>query len=101
MCTAYDMEQPLEGNGTPHVCSNPYIELVIPETYRSVTNCQNCHIRGAFPAAEVLTDVITQDAHYDSERRGVIDWSDHIFDGLITTDFSWSIPLSTTPHPSQ
>ena len=101
MCTAYDMVEPKEGDGTPAVCANPYIELVIPETYRSVSNCQNCHIRGAFPSAGVLTDVVTQDAHYNSERRGEIGFGDRIFNGLVATDFSWSIPLATTPHPAK
>ena len=96
MCQSYDAVEPREGDGTPHVCSNPYIELVFPETYRSVSSCYTCHARGSYPPASSLTDTMPGRASYNSEQRGRVPLD--YYRALLFTDFSWSIPLSALPN---
>lgn len=88
MCTAWNMDTPHEYDGTPFVCSNPYIELVVPEACRISTNCQNCHTRAAWPTQSVQPQ---GGAHYDTSRRGYIPENDPIFHGLKRTDFQWAV----------
>lgn len=88
MCTAWNMDTPHEYDGTPYVCSNPYIELVVPEACRISTNCQNCHTRAAWPTQAVQPK---GGAHYDTSVRGYISPKDPIFKGLKRTDFQWAL----------
>lgn len=97
--TAYNMVTPKEPDGSPLVAYNPYIELVVPEKNRIVSNCQNCHARAAYPSSGIIFDPIGQNpvisgkdsARYNATQRGLIKPSDLIFKGLVTTDFSWVI----------
>ncbi|NBB82586.1 MAG: hypothetical protein GVY28_04205 [Alphaproteobacteria bacterium] len=88
MCTAWSMTTPRENNGSPAICANPYIELVVPEPYRITTNCQNCHTRAAWPTQSTANP---NGAHYDTSVRGYIPPDADIFDGLVRTDFLWTI----------
>jgi hypothetical protein len=101
LTTGYSMVTPQETDGSPNVAYNPYIELVIPEKKRILSNCQNCHTRGAWPEASsnfTLDPVGAKNAlpsfgsHYNSSQRGQINESDSLFKGLLKTDFSWAIP---------
>jgi hypothetical protein len=101
LTTAYSMETPREKDGSANVAYNPYIELVIPEKNRIVSNCQNCHTRGAWPEASqnfVLDPIGAPNApwsfgaHYNSTQRGLIKENDSIFKGIARTDFQWAIP---------
>ena len=100
--TAYNMVTPKEPNDSPLVAYNPYIELVVPEKNRIVSNCQNCHARAAYPSSGNVFDPIgvnptpinypgPDSARYNSSQRGLIQPTDLIFKGLVTTDFSWVI----------
>lgn len=95
MCQSYDPVEPLEGDGKPHICSDPYIELVFPETYRAVASCATCHMAGGYPSAPSLTDTLPGRAHYNSEKRGAVPVE--YYRALLFTDFSWAIPLSALP----
>lgn len=88
MCTAWSMTTPRENDGSPAICANPYIELVVPEPYRITTNCQNCHTRAAWPTQSASNP---NGAHYDTSVRGYIPPTADIFDGLVRTDFLWTI----------
>jgi hypothetical protein len=100
--TAYFMATPSDPAGKPHFSYNPYIELVIPEKNRIRSNCQNCHVRAAFPVAghpffiaDMIESPVTlpaSGAYYYAIKEGYISPGDSIFDGLIRTDFNWSIP---------
>lgn len=96
MCQSYDATLPLEGDKTPHVCSNPYIELAFPEVDRSLSSCLTCHSAGAYPSAGSLTDTRPGRAHYDTPHRGAV--SMDYYKNLLYTDFSWALPLSINPN---
>lgn len=96
MCQSYDFTLPVEGDGSPHVCSNPYIELAFPEVDRSLSSCITCHSAGAYPSAGSLTDTRPGRAHYDTPHRGAV--SMDYYKNLLYTDFSWALPLSINPN---
>lgn len=96
MCQSYDYTKPVEGDGSPHVCSNPYIEMAFPEVDRSLSSCLTCHSAGAYPSAGELTDTRPGRAHYDTPQRGAV--SMDYYKNLLYTDFSWALPLSINPN---
>lgn len=103
MNTAYFMAIPNIPKGINHVCFNPYIELTIPEKNRINSNCQNCHIRAAYPnpgGPFLMVDwvggklEIPKDPtpYYHAMQEGFIPDNSSIFDSLMRTDFNWGIP---------
>ncbi len=104
MNTSYVMAIPNNAQGKPKVAYNPYIELTLPEQNRIHSNCQNCHMRAAWPMPEgsfkVVDLVGTKDPVFPKEatpfyhtmREGWIGEDDPIFNGLMRTDMNWGIP---------
>jgi len=80
MDVAYSAETPVEADGTPPACMNPWLEARFPGGLHS--NCLTCHQRAALGAADFLP--VTRQALADD---------DPYFAGKTTTDFLWTLAL--------
>jgi hypothetical protein len=88
MNASYDLQGPLESDGSPHVTFNPWLEAPFPDGGHGggvVSNCMNCHNRASYPAIPFLPIY-----------RGDADPQDPAFaSGRLRTDYLWSIPDCT------
>jgi hypothetical protein len=86
MSTTYDLNLPMESDGTAHIAFNPYIEAGFPSGI--VSNCMNCHHRAALRTPQQPTSFLPI-------FRGNPDPNDPAYAaGLLRTDYLWSIPFN-------
>jgi hypothetical protein len=83
MNVSYDMNEPREPDGSPHVNFNPYLEALKPGGMKS--NCMTCHRLAASPKID------------PDPTPGAISIGDPRFEGHIRLDFLWSL---TSPDDS-
>jgi hypothetical protein len=85
MNVSYDLNLPVESDGSPHVAFNPWREARFANGGHGggvVSNCMNCHNRASYPHISFLP-----------VYRGDPDPKDKAFQpGRLRTDFLWSIP---------
>lgn len=85
MSVTYDLNLPMESDGTPHIAFNPYIETGFASGI--VSNCMNCHHRAAMPVLPPPT--------FLPVFRGNPKPNDPAYAaGLLRTDYLWSIPFN-------
>jgi hypothetical protein len=86
MSASYDLNLPMESDGTAHIAFNPYIEAGFPSGI--VSNCMNCHHRAALRTPQQPTSFLPI-------FRGNPDPNDPAYAaGLLRTDYLWSIPFN-------
>lgn len=100
MNMSYDMDNPRETDGTPHIAYNPYLEGSIRDG--AVSNCMSCHHRATWPPQD-KPDVLISDGSVYPTLLGqtIVRGSDAAeatylnvpFDKLLKTSFIWSIPV--------
>jgi hypothetical protein len=80
MSASYDLNLPKEGDGTPHISFNPWLEAHFASGVLS--NCMNCHHRAALPPPPSFLPIF----------RGNPDPGDPAYGpNKVRTDFLWSI----------
>jgi len=89
MNIAYDMNEPREPDGGPHIVFNPYLEAV--QEGGATSNCMSCHIQATSPRLA------------PTPIRGVVSIGDSMFKNRIRLDFLFSItdPSDAATCPSQ
>jgi hypothetical protein len=83
MNVSYDMNEPREFDGSPHVNFNPYLEAQMVGGTKS--NCMTCHRLAASPLIPMST------------KPGAISVSDTRFDDKIKLGFLWSLTNRNDP----
>lgn len=82
MEVAYDATTPVEPDGSPHACFNPWLEARFVDGRHS--NCVTCHRRATWPMVDFLP--IT---------RGAMAPDDPLFTTRTRLDFLWSIAMES------
>jgi hypothetical protein len=91
MQVAFDSDKPLEPDGQPHVCFNPWLEGRFPDGGHGggmVSNCLACHQRASYPPINFLP--VTRGP---PDRAGDPAYAP----SRLRTGFLWSIALHAVP----
>ena len=99
MDTTLSETTPLEADHGPKICFNPYLEERF--SYGTVSNCIHCHKRAVYdpknPAAKERQGYnLGATARCSVKGQGnlskCVDADPGYFDGVLRTDFVWTIP---------
>jgi hypothetical protein len=106
MNISYDMDNPREPDGTPHIAYNPYLEGAMLDGV--VTNCMTCHRRASWPPQPPVDVLLSDDLQYSrllgltvvrGQAAAQATYMNVPFDRLLKTSFLWSIPLCAPQQP--
>ena len=90
MDVAYDMDKPVESNGTPNAVFNPWLEAGFINGVNS--NCMSCHQRAMWPMPPPRPP---ENRPWLPITRGPADPDDALFRTRTKLDFLWSLALET------
>ncbi len=106
MNISYDMDDPREPDGTPHIAYNPYLEGAMLDGV--VTNCMTCHRRASWPPQPQVDVLLSDDLCYQrllgltvvrGQAAAQATYMNVPFDRLLKTSFLWSIQICATQQP--
>lgn len=91
MQVAFDDSTPMQSDGSPHVCFNPWLEARFPDGGHGggvVSNCLTCHRRASYPPVSFLP-VTRGDADVARDPAYA--------PGQLRLNFNWSLALHAVP----
>jgi hypothetical protein len=106
MNASYDMDNPREPDGTPHIAYNPYLEGFIKDGV--LANCMTCHRRAIWPGQDSVNVLLSDGSTYPTKLGQIIvrghdaaeaTYLNVPFEKLLKTSFIWSIPFCATQPP--